>query len=311
MGRAPCCEKVGLRRGKWSVEEDRLLTDYIRLHGEGHWRSLPKNAGLLRCGKSCRLRWVNYLKDDVKRGNITPAEEELIVKLHASLGNRWSVIASHMPGRTDNEVKNYWNSHLIRKVEAFFIRRRHEELGSVQAVFKCEKKKKTGGRKSRRDMKKNKGYFLPRVMPSMAINGSHPCDTASAAAAVDGTSLRSREECGGAGEVGLEGTLDFHGMQSESQSGITGETRVRNLETMKNEASVKMEGAVSGSEASVNDWEIDDGTFQGLDPRDTMTQQLLKWLWEDDTADFGQLDGELIGLLELRREVAVYASLLS
>ncbi|CAI9119012.1 OLC1v1020661C1 [Oldenlandia corymbosa var. corymbosa] len=119
MGRAPCCEKVGLKRGRWTAEEDEILINYIKQNGDGSWRSLPKNAGLLRCGKSCRLRWINYLRDDLKRGNFTRDEEETIIKLHKSLGNKWSLIASNLPGRTDNEVKNYWNSHLSRKIYSF------------------------------------------------------------------------------------------------------------------------------------------------------------------------------------------------
>ncbi|CAK9328947.1 unnamed protein product [Citrullus colocynthis] len=116
MVRTPCCEKEGLRRGRWTAEEDDKLKKYIEVYGEGSWRSLPKNAGLLRCGKSCRLRWINYLRTDLKRGNITPQEDETILKLHTTLGNRWSLIAGHLPGRTDNEIKNYWNSHLSKKI---------------------------------------------------------------------------------------------------------------------------------------------------------------------------------------------------
>ncbi|KZV44152.1 MYB-like DNA-binding domain protein [Dorcoceras hygrometricum] len=115
MGRSPCCEKVGLRRGRWTEEEDQKLRNYILANGEGSWKSLPRNAGLLRCGKSCRLRWVNYLRSDLKRGKFSAEEDEIIINLHASMGNKWSVIAGVLPGRTDNEIKNYWNSHLGKK----------------------------------------------------------------------------------------------------------------------------------------------------------------------------------------------------
>ncbi|XP_057769259.1 MYB-like transcription factor 4 [Salvia miltiorrhiza] len=116
MGRSPCCEKAHTNKGAWTKEEDDRLIAYIRAHGEGCWRSLPKAAGLLRCGKSCRLRWINYLRPDLKRGNFTEDEDELIIKLHSLLGNKWSLIAGRLPGRTDNEIKNYWNTHIRRKL---------------------------------------------------------------------------------------------------------------------------------------------------------------------------------------------------
>ncbi|CAL9091876.1 transcription repressor [Musa troglodytarum] len=112
----PCCSKVGMKRGPWTAEEDEVLARFVRREGEGRWRTLPKRAGLLRCGKSCRLRWMNYLRPSVKRGPITPDEEDLILRLHRLLGNRWSLIAGRIPGRTDNEIKNYWNTHLSRKL---------------------------------------------------------------------------------------------------------------------------------------------------------------------------------------------------
>ncbi|KAL9271917.1 Transcription repressor MYB5-like protein [Drosera capensis] len=112
----PCCSKVGLKRGPWTPEEDELLSSYISRGGEGRWGTLPKRAGLSRCGKSCRLRWMNYLRPSVKRGQIAPDEEDLILRLHRLLGNRWSLIAGRIPGRTDNEIKNYWNTHLSKKL---------------------------------------------------------------------------------------------------------------------------------------------------------------------------------------------------
>ncbi|MED6123905.1 hypothetical protein PIB30_054038 [Stylosanthes scabra] len=117
MGRSPCCSKEGLNKGAWTAMEDKILTDYINIHGEGKWRHLPKRAGLKRCGKSCRLRWLNYLRPGIKRGNITNDEEDLIIRLHNLLGNRWSLIAGRLPGRTDNEIKNYWNTNIGRRLQ--------------------------------------------------------------------------------------------------------------------------------------------------------------------------------------------------
>lgn len=117
MGRAPCCDKANVKRGPWSPEEDSALKNYVETHGTGgNWIALPQKAGLKRCGKSCRLRWLNYLRPDIKHGGFTDEEDNIICSLYKNIGSRWSVIASQLQGRTDNDVKNYWNTKLKKKI---------------------------------------------------------------------------------------------------------------------------------------------------------------------------------------------------
>lgn len=87
---------VVLKKGPWTSAEDAILVDYVKKHGEGNWNAVQKHSGLSRCGKSCRLRWANHLRPNLKKGAFTSEEERLIIELHAKMGNKWARMAAHV-----------------------------------------------------------------------------------------------------------------------------------------------------------------------------------------------------------------------
>ncbi|KAL2323694.1 hypothetical protein Fmac_028073 [Flemingia macrophylla] len=310
MGRAPCCEKVGLKKGRWTREEDEILAKYIEANGEGSWRSLPKNAGLLRCGKSCRLRWINYLRADLKRGNISAEEENTIVKLHASFGNRWSLIASHLPGRTDNEIKNYWNSHLSRKIYSF--PKQVMDTAKAAAPLTPPPKRK-GGRTSRWAMKRTKGYTQHNSTVAAAIprlpekEGLPKGDVAEVREEGSGKCEKSVEESSdddilglcqmegineGCGALGLSDMLETCEVignlisdERETNNVVTDTTTCHD-KMASSESSVNGESGGEWSSEQSWDWESVIEFNKIADQSQACDQdKLLTWLWEDDDDD--------------------------
>ncbi|XVF61416.1 hypothetical protein PTKIN_Ptkin08bG0127700 [Pterospermum kingtungense] len=144
MGRAPCCDKANVKKGPWSPEEDAKLKSYIEANGTGgNWIALPQKIGLKRCGKSCRLRWLNYLRPNIKHGGFSEEEDNIICSLYISIGSRWSIIAAQLPGRTDNDIKNYWNTRLKKKLLGKQRKEQQSRRASSCLNLKQEMKRET------------------------------------------------------------------------------------------------------------------------------------------------------------------------
>ncbi|XP_078160024.1 uncharacterized protein LOC144555521 [Carex rostrata] len=301
MGRAPCCDKVGLKKGRWTAEEDDILLKYIATHGEGSWRSLPKKAGLLRCGKSCRLRWINYLRADVKRGNISKEEEDTIIKLHTSLGNRWSQIAGHLPGRTDNEIKNYWNSHLSRRVHTY---RKSAPADSdspkvdLPASTETVKRKKAN-RTSRGSKKKSNNNNTTKEMKEM----KEVVPAASQSNSEDGFSTVLDPEIESIDEEMISGLLSPGPLGSEmdamllcgsdgSEDGVPQGERALNEERgsganmVNEERESRPTGTQLGQEEEVGSTQIDATNLLDWDKLDWDLDLGQEWSYCDSTVDF-------------------------
>ncbi|MBA0878611.1 hypothetical protein Goshw_026322 [Gossypium schwendimanii] len=152
-----------LKKGPWTSAEDAILIDYVKKHGEGNWNAVQKHSGLFRCGKSCRLRWANHLRPNLKKGAFTREEEHLIIELHAKMGNKWARMAANLPGRTDNEIKNYWNTRIKRRQRAGLPLYPPEVC--LQALKESHRTSAvSGGDKLTHDILQNNTYEIPDVI---------------------------------------------------------------------------------------------------------------------------------------------------
>ncbi|XP_009770485.1 uncharacterized protein LOC107815562 [Nicotiana tabacum] len=274
MGRAPCCEKLGLKRGPWSKEEDDLLINYINKHGHPNWRALPKLAGLLRCGKSCRLRWTNYLRPDIKRGNFTPEEENTIIKLHQVLGNRWSGIAARLPGRTDNEIKNIWHTRLKKRVDDKSQPQETQDIKDQQTMETSKSEENFETRSSEPENSKDNSEEISSPKTNSQIQ-EHPNTPSS--------TLSSGDSCSNT--------------TATSASSLADESRDQILLDNLLEVDDNFWSEVLWAPAETNDYNVSDLSLSSLEENYELNSSLNdNWFWDDLFSTANELMLELPAL---------------
>ncbi|CAK9145379.1 unnamed protein product [Ilex paraguariensis] len=219
--------KPQLTKGLWKPEEDLILKKYVETHGEGNWAAVSHKSGLTRGAKSCRLRWKNYLRPNIKRGSMSEDEKDLIIRLHKLLGNRWSLIAGRLPGRTDNEVKNYWNTHLNKrrprgeKTNIDPNNKKYNPLPSYEPIHKENEENSTNGKGE--GLTKNEDGGSTVSYPWIEDIKSYFCDIKSPPLAIDTSPFLFEDELlmpiidnnvlfeafGSSGDQSLEGMMPF------------------------------------------------------------------------------------------------------
>ncbi|KAE8664905.1 MYB108 protein [Hibiscus syriacus] len=261
----PSEEEMDVRKGPWTEEEDLTLKAFVNIHGEGRWNSVARLSGLKRTGKSCRLRWLNYLRPQVRRGNISLQEQLLILQLHSRWGNRWSKIAQHLPGRTDNEIKNYWRTRVQKQAKQ----------------LKCD----VNSKQFRDTMRY---VWIPRLIERICASSESPSGQQPSAAAYSDhiSNMNTNQITCGSVQVDSSVMTELSGTSSDSQdaqvSSVSNLTECYDAPHVWNYPNSFQIGSGLSSEILEGTWNIDGGESMESMWNEENIWFLRQQLYEDD-----------------------------